>query len=136
MSSASGRAAPRSAVATDSRIERVEAEVSDRRARRPESIAASGASSRGAWVNSCPGRSSAKPSIQFTEEISVSTCQKQASDADDEDQEDEDLQVRRGEEDLLRRSGRSAPPDAAVSPSTISIVTICRTGWENCGSVL
>ena len=65
-------------VATNSRIERVEAEVSDRRARRPESSAASGASSRGALVNSCPGRSSAKPSIQFTEEISVRTCQKQA----------------------------------------------------------
>ena len=67
------------------------------------SSAASGASRRGALVNSWPGRSSAKPSIQFTEEISVSTCQKQASDADEEDEEDEDLEVGRGEEDLLDR---------------------------------
>ena len=66
-------------VATVSRIERVEVEVSERRARRSESIAASGASSRGALVNSWPGRSSAKPSIQLTEAISVMTCQKQAA---------------------------------------------------------
>ena len=65
--------------------------------------AASGASSRGALVNSCPGRSSAKPSIQLTEAISVRTCQKQASTPMMKTEQDEDLQVRRGEEDLLHR---------------------------------
>ena len=58
---------------------RVEVEVSDRRARRSESSAASEPSSCGALVNSCPGRSSAKPSIQFTAWIRVKTCQKQAA---------------------------------------------------------
>ena len=66
-------------VATVSRIERVEDEVSERRARRLARSDARGASRRGAWVNSWPGRSSAKPSIQLTEEIRVSTCQKQAA---------------------------------------------------------
>ena len=58
-------------VATVSSTARVDVEVSDLRACRPASMAASGASSRGALVNSWPGRSSAKPSIQFTAWISA-----------------------------------------------------------------
>lgn len=65
-------------VPTLSRMDCVELEVSPLRACRLERSAASEASSRGAALNSCPGRSSANPSIHTTEETSVATCQKQA----------------------------------------------------------
>jgi hypothetical protein len=54
-------------VETVSRIERVETAVSDSRARRSRRSADIEASSEGGRTNSCPGRSMAKPSIQFTE---------------------------------------------------------------------
>ena len=33
-------------------------------------------------------------------------------------------------------TGKISTASATVSPSTISIMTICRTGWENCGSAV
>ena len=64
-------------VPTESRIDWVEEEVSARRARRSDSKAARDPRMRGALVNSWPGRSAAKLSIQLTEETRPVTCQKQ-----------------------------------------------------------
>ena len=66
-------------VATESRIERVEEEVSCIRAPRVRSSAASGASSEGAGRSASPGCWRAKASIQLTEFISRTTCRKQDS---------------------------------------------------------
>ena len=33
-------------------------------------------------------------------------------------------------------TGKISTASAMASPSTISIMTICRTGWENCGSAV
>ena len=57
----------------------MEVELSALRERRSERSAANGARSRGGSAASWPGRSSAKPSIQLTDEISVITCQKVAA---------------------------------------------------------
>jgi len=64
--------------ATESRIERDEDADSDIRARRSRRSAASEPRSRGARVNSWPGRRATKSSIQPTEITSWITCQKQA----------------------------------------------------------
>ena len=109
-------------------------DVSDVRAPRLRSKCANGANNPGALTNSCPGRSSAKPSIQLTELTSVNTCQKQAiipnTNTNMMNPFRYTFAMKIGSKDWYERNA----PITTIT-TNINIMRICRTGWVKCGSV-